>query len=314
MKYLCPKKNAAVTGRRKYAVFGNCQAPIIAEFLETSPKFKSMFEKIGLLAVHEISPQQMEDFKKNLSTLSLFIYQNVKRVNFDTNSILAILPKECIKISIPSLFFNAYNPEVTYIRESQASINYHDRLQLKLIGDYDSFEKVLLDSTDFYPKAFSERCLELSIAELQRRETEQGIHVPMSDYIASGFRDERLFHVLNHPSQELLRVLCMRILKYLGFAPNVDQCVDGYNLDRWQFPIYRSHFCNLGLKFDNTDNYVWNGGVYTPKEFFDRQMKYYSTIPTGLLNEQNFEFVNPMLRVWDLAAEFDYPKTDIGAQ
>ena len=232
----------------------------------------------------------------------------------DTDLILQLLPERCIRISIPSLFFNAYNPEVTYIRESHSNIVYHDRLQLKLINCFEKFHAVLIESQDYYPKEFSEKCLELSLSELKRREVDQKIDIPISDYIEARFRDERLFHVLNHPSRNLLKVLSGRILKYLGIDERIDINLTNYNLDQWQFPIYKSHFLNLNLKFDNPAHYVWNGELSSPKDFFNRQIKYYSTLLPATLAEQSFQFRNPVIRRWDLAAEFDYPISDVEAK
>jgi hypothetical protein len=303
-------ENTSLKKRGWYAVFGNCQAPLIADFLETSPKFNSFFSKIELPGVHEITGQQLNDFKNKAKSLSIFIYQNVKRDHFDTESIISLLPENCIKISIPSLFFNAYNPEVAYIRESRANIVYHDRLQLKLINDFDFFQDALLSSLNYYPEDFSKECLRLSMGELRRRELDQNIKIPISDYILEKYQFERLFHVLNHPSQDLIKTLSVRILKYLGIGSEIDQVISSYYLDRWQFPVYRSHFNNLGLVFDNPSIYRWDGVPYTPEDFFNRQKKYYSTIPFEILAQQSFDFIPPVLRSWDLAAEFDFKKTD----
>lgn len=253
---------------------------------------------------------QLDDFQKQLKNIKVFIYQNVNRENFNTKEILERLPADCIKLSIPSLFFNAYNPEVTYIRESREKIVYHDRLQLKLINNYSLFEQVLLNDQNFYPKSFSQNCYALSINELKNRELNQNISVPISDYIEEKYREERLFHVLNHPSQSLIKVLSERILHRIGLPAKVDSSIPSYYLDKWQFPIYKSHFDNLELKFENSGFYFWDGIVNSPKVFFEKQRDYYSKLSKELLSEQAFSFAPPMLRTWDLAAEFDFQKID----
>lgn len=307
--------NKTITSiRGEYVVFGNCQAPFVADFLEASPGFSEKFRKRVIPGVHEMTPEQFSDFKNSVGNVALFIFQNVKRPMFDTDSILQLLPERCIKISIPSLFFNAYNPEVTYIRESHSNIVYHDRLQLKLINCFEKYQTALIESQDYYPEEFSEKCLELSLTELKRREVDQKIDIPVSDYIEARFRDERLFHVLNHPSKDLLKLLSGRILKYLGIDERIDINLTNYNLDQWQFPIYKSHFLNLNLKFDNPACYVWDGERLSPKDFFSRQIKYYSTLLPATLAEQSFHFRSLVIRRWDLAAEFDYPTADFVQQ
>lgn len=292
-------------------VYGNCQAPVLASFLETSEAFTRRFQCIHVPGIHEMTSEQMAALMANLDRISLFIYQPVRRPGFNTDTLMAALSQRCLRIAIPSLFFNSYNPEVAYLRESEATLFYHDRLQLGMIDDYDAFERALVFSEDVYSRAFSERCIEISIGELARRERDNCIDVPMSDFIVDRFREERLFHVLNHPTQGLLRALAARILGVLGLDQQIATAVRDYGLDRWQFPIYRSHYQNAGFSFDNPYCYAWNGQPMTIREFFDNQSRYYATVPERLLRQQKFTLNTPLLRNWDLAAEFQ--SSDVGA-
>lgn len=305
-KFLRQKK------RKRYAVYGNCQVKILASFLDSSVGFSAKFERWHLPGIHIMSPVQLDEFMASISDIELFIYQPVKRPVFDVDKILEALPDSCIKISIPSLFFNSYNPEVSYLRESASKLFYHDRFLLQHLRSYEEFERSLMVSDDWYPYDFSLRCIEIAIHELRRRERNHSINVIMSNYIENNFRDHRLFNVLNHPSQELIRVLAVNVLDYIGIDSVIDDVVLDYDLDLWQFPIYKSHYKNCGFSFGEVYHYVWDGIRLTPREFFDRQAAYYATLSPKILERQKFELSNPRLNNWDMAGEFASSNPELG--
>lgn len=294
------------SSKGRYVVFGNCQATFVADFLDTSSKFIEKFERIQIPGVHEMNELEYQRLKNELQSVSLFIYQPVDRGYLKSKELLEILPDQCVKISIPSLFFNSYNPEVTYIRESDSIIQYHDRIQLKYIENYHDFFNNKFLSPDFFPLDFSQKCVKASIFELRKREGEQKIDIQMSDYIENNYRNERLFHVLNHPTQRLLCKMSQEIINYLMLNDNVSERIDNFFLDYWQFPIYLSHYKNLEINFPDPPVYRWNGELMSPEKFFDKQVNFYAKQNQVTLDAQIFNFVEPKLKSWDLAAEFEY--------
>jgi hypothetical protein len=290
--------------RAKYAIFGNCQTSVIREFIESSSGFSQRFERVDIPAIHEMTEGGFMSFLEGAHDLSLLIYQHVKRPGFSSRELLGAIRSDCTQVSIPSLFFNSYNPEVAYLRGSTSRLFYHDRLQMAVIEDYRAFAKSLMFDEDLYSSDFSYQCVELSFSEMMKRERENNVDVLMSDYIMERYKIERLFHVMNHPSQSLLRMLSSRILDKLRIRGNFASVVPGYDLDRWEFPIYFSHYQNCGFQFENPYRYVWDGVVVSLREFHAMQATYYASLSPHVLKGQRFSLEKPRLYGWDLAAEF----------
>lgn len=291
--------------KKLFAVYGNCQSEPLKSFLLTSQEFSSRWESLEIPAIHLMTNEQLDSFKNNLNKLSLVIYQNVKRGEFSTENILNSLPSHCCQISIPSLFFNGYNPEIAYLRQSRSQLFYHDRIMLKHIEEYETFCKLLL-SDDYFSKSFSLDCVNAGIEELEIREHNQNLTIIISDFIQENFRKARLFHILNHPTSILLKELANRILCYLGISANFENTDSVPALDGFQFPIYRSHYQNLDLEFENEIAYIWAGRTYSLQDFFSLRKKQYSKIDLDFARNDEFAFRKPSIRGWDLAGELKF--------
>jgi len=159
---------------------------------------------------------------------------------------------------------------------------------------------------DYFPRRLSMECIEASLDELEIRERKQGLQVRISDFIATSYRHKRLFHVLNHPSATLLRELAVRICLFLGLNGNVEENVPVGPLDRWQFPIYHSHYNNLGLSFENRFEYLWAGTLYTIEDFFAFRKTQYASLDVEFAKDDAFAFRKPNVRGWDLAGELQF--------
>ncbi len=210
--------------KKLFAVYGNCQSKALARFLMTCPRFAKEWRCHAFPGIHVTTSEQLASFKSQLPKLSLLIYQNVNRGERATSEILPLLPRNCIQLGIPSLFFNGYNPEVAYVRQSRAALFYHDRIMLSHIDEFEKFRDLLVRE-DFFPTSFSKDCVDVSLEELAIRERKQELEITISEFIAENYRHTRLFHVLNHPTAFLLRELARRLLVYLGIEPLLDETV-----------------------------------------------------------------------------------------
>lgn len=296
--------------KQLYTVYGNCQAEQLPSFLNTSKNFSENFEYLPIVGMYRMTDLEFSDFLNRLPDLDLLIYQNVSaaRGKFAIENILSRLNKSALKMSIPSLFFTGYNPEVTYIRlREQGMLFYHDRNLYQRIKDnlVERYKHELLKDERYFPENFSQTCLDLTLNELKMREINQKIDIVISDFIEENYQIHRLFHILNHPSSLLLRELANRILSTLGIS---DKCQ--YNgsinpLENFQFPIYRSHYLNLGIQFDNPSNFVFDGISYTVEDFIASTRIRYSGFSDSMIeeNSKKFCFTVPQVRGWDLAME-----------
>jgi hypothetical protein len=209
-----------------------------------------------------------------------------------------------MKISIPSLFFTGYNPEVAYLRDnSLQTLHYIDRIFWKLwtSGDQKKLSKKI-NSETLFPTWFSESCIRTSINEAKSREISKKITIPMSDFIENNFQKYRLFYVLNHPSSVTMAELSNRILSHLGFSDRLplDLRIDEGVMKNFSFPIYNSHHRNMRLSFERGKHVFFEDlSVEKYIEIFSKRLNDISSLIESQSNHMQFSFVPPVSRSED---------------
>lgn len=289
-----------------FSVYGNCQAESIARCLESCPEFAERFDYLELPPVYYMTSKRLQEFACQASKMGLLIFMNSHAGEFPSSDIVALIPDTCERICIPSLFFNGYNPEIAYLRQPGSVLFYHDRIMLQYIHDFDGFKGRLLVDEDFFPESFSKDCVDASLTELAGRERKHNMDVRITDFIAEHYQRHRLFHVMNHPSVALIREVTARILGLLGITLNPGSVVPVGALDSWQFPIYRSHFLNLGIMFDNTPEYWRLGSRLSVEEFFQVRKADYEVLDLDFAKRDLFSFTRPVFRGEDMASGFQF--------
>ena len=164
--------------------------------------------------------------------------------DFCTESVLArMLKPSCRAISVPSPYFSGYFPDslspadlLRLVPDNSSS----SLLSRACFPDY-SFYRGLFDgataltastaSTDnvetlqlvarlsdpgLLPASRVRENAAWSLAQLRAREVQNGVDVPLSDYIERNWRRVRLFHTTNHPTPALFRHVVTRQAELLG--------------------------------------------------------------------------------------------------
>jgi ribosomal protein S18 len=286
---------------KKFTVYGNCQARVIASVLSSSKVFKSEFEYFDIKAVHLMTPNELEFFiEQILPQLDLFIFQPVSNKcnndeRYSTNYLLSKLKSDAISISFPSCYFRGYNPEMKRTKlikhgVDQDEFNYHDQNLIKnFLSENIVSPEDFLSSDCFYSEDFSYQAVEESITELELRESnmfgsERQIDIKVSQFIRDNYQKQRLFYTFNHPSTALLIYIGKAILRLLEFEDEI-----GYRKDPFAHtihPIYKSHYQNLKLKFDNPMVYKINNQEYQDTNFIQKYISYYSKIPKKSIEQK----------------------------
>jgi hypothetical protein len=286
---------------KKFTVYGNCQARVLASVLSSSKIFKGEFEYLDIKAVHLMTPKDLEfTIEEILPQLDLFIFQPVsKKCNNDerysTNYLLQKLKSDVISVSFPSCYFTGYNPELKRAKLIKSGVNedefnYHDQNLIKYflssnIPDPESF----MLSDYFYSEDFSFQAVEESIKELETRElnifdSDQQINIKISQFIRDNYQKQRLFYTFNHPSKALLIYLGKAILHFLEIEDEI-----AYRKDPFAHtihPIYKSHYQNLKLKFDNPTAYKINNQEYQHTDYVQKNIDYYNKISKKVIEQK----------------------------
>jgi hypothetical protein len=286
---------------KKFTVYGNCQARVLASVLNSSKIFKGKFEYLDIKAVHLMTPKDLEfTIEEILPQLDLFIFQPVsKKCNNDerysTNYLLQKLKSDVISVSFPSCYFTGYNPELKRAKLIKSGVNedefnYHDQNLIKyfLSSNIPNPELFML-SDYFYSEDFSFQAVEESIKELETRElnvfdSDQQIDIKISQFIRDNYQKQRLFYTFNHPSKALLVHLGKAILHFLEIEDEITYRKDPFA--HTIHPIYKSHYQNLKLKFDNPTGYKINNQEYQHTNYIQKNIDYYSKVSKKIIEQK----------------------------
>jgi hypothetical protein len=286
---------------KKYTVYGNCQARVLASVLNSSKIFKSQFEYLDVKAVHKMTPKDLEcTINEVLPQLDLLIFQPVSEKyqnneRYSTNYLLQKLKSDAMSISFPSCYFSGYNPELKrtkLIKEgvNKDEFNYHDKNLIKyFLSEKIADSEYIIFGDDFYSKEFSCQAVEESIKELEKRElsifgSERQIDIKVSQFIRDNYQKERLFYTFNHPSKALFIYLGKAILRFLGIEDRIALYKDPFA--HTIYPIYKSHYQNLKLQFDNTTVYKIENQEYQYTDFIQKYIDYYSKISREIIEQK----------------------------
>ena len=204
----------------KVAILANCQARPLATLLtEIQPGIE--ISSMGI--VHLIKDEQEAEYSEALAAADVIIAQQVA-TNYPCQFVTTNRLRERYGdkvMSIVNLYYAGYNPEIMYLRLQGGTLapplgDYHLKGIVQSWGDglgvSDCISNCL--SIEYNQTLFSE-VAEQSLLELKRRETETSI--PIVDFIEQHQSSTKLFHVMNHPVNDLLIEYAKRIVARLGF-------------------------------------------------------------------------------------------------
>lgn len=279
--------------KKKFAVYGNCQAGPIGALLLNNEQFKAQFELVKFpKPVYMLKDSDWPSIHEIISTLDLFIYQQVGDAfgaTLSSDNLVANTKASAICVSYPSIFFNAYFPQINYLRHLPPQVNqfseYHDMVILESfllnqnVSEAAQRAKAICLDPDFYSPKEVLQFGRNSVEELKRREA--NLHTQISDFLQKYWQDEQLFFSMNHPSRRVLLEVCDQILKLLNIS---ERFIPGAyeHLGETILPVYQSISTHLN-KAPLLDNVKMNGAVVSLNEYIDRQLKSYEGIDSTKL-------------------------------
>tara|TARA_B100000700_G_C15038434_1_gene854005 strand:+ start:1108 stop:2121 length:1014 start_codon:yes stop_codon:yes gene_type:complete len=234
--------------KKKYSVYGNCQANPLGNVLQTNTEFAESWEFVPFpKPSFELRKGDWEDVEMLLRELDLFITQNVGESHgiFSSSNLASHLKANAKVIRIPNAYFSGYMPEVVYFRAGEPYVtkfcDYHDAnfLAFFMEDPVNAVQKTVKAATNrsHYSEEFVLDNAMTSISELKRREEECDVFV--SDYIEKNWRNDILFYSINHPRTVVLSHMASQILKLLNQSTG-DVHDDYEYLDNTRPPIYES--------------------------------------------------------------------------
>lgn len=193
-------------------IHANCQGDPLRFLLESTPAFAHAFE------VRKYTNYLRESIPADeLARCSLLLYQELPDTwgEHATSALVQLLPPGAQALKIPNMFFNGYWPLWT----NQTHLAYGDLLLEHLAGLGLGPSEIL----HVYLKGSIAAKFDLTAlvqASRQREERkEEGVVTPTLPLIDSYWREEQLFHTVNHPGPRLMLHVADGVLRALDMPP-----------------------------------------------------------------------------------------------
>jgi len=286
--------------KKKFTVYGNCQAPALAKFLGHYESFSDSYEYIDVKQVNIMTDKDISVFHTVIPELDLLIYQPISNSYknnpmFGHMNIINKLKSKCIHISFPVCFFLGYHSELTTIKNTPAVFTFNDQKTEFLVHDKNivryflenkSIDEIasLISKRDYYSVEFLTANLRQTIDELRRRELQHNIDVPISKFIEDNYTRVKLFRQFNHPRYELFVHISKRILSILNLSTESSFYFDPLH-KALSVPLYPSTYANLGVEFTDIDHYMIRGQVMTKREVIAQYCEGYNSIDRQVLED-----------------------------
>lgn len=260
-------------------IYTNCQGGAIEKYLAFHPTFNQEYEtQFVMLDRNTLSQPMSDEIKDRLSRTDLFIHMHLTPASgivrfsrlapllaqeYQTDTIInELLPKDCVRVSIPNAHFEGYHLE--YCREPRflqtvteqnpvGTFFYGNRSLINLIKKSAPLtsKKIAeiikhLNRGDLYSSSEIDGSFRRSIGILRQREAICDVQV--ADLIVDNFIDRHLFHSVNHPSAFIMNHIVAGILKKAGLQPM--SYVDKEFFNSLQVPIAPCVLKHYGFKFN----------------------------------------------------------------
>lgn len=197
-------------------VYGNCQAEALRVSLATA----GTVESVRMPPVHELTLQDLPQLDRLLGWADVLVAQSVARdyrgLPLGTRQVAARLRRGARVVLVPNYFSTALYPEQVLVRHEDPEVSdpplvpYHDVRRLGAAAGWSGPTEP--------PGAVVREGAEASLAELRRRETEQGSLV-ISDVVRG--TGAQAGWTVDHPGNPVLLALAQRVLDEVGAGGEV---------------------------------------------------------------------------------------------
>lgn len=257
-------------------MYGNCQMRMMHRVL-LNTKLVDEYD-ITYVACYDDKLNNVDclDISKFDLIITQPIYEHLEHKS--TSSVLKNKKKDCIVIIIPSLYFNFYFLNLTYLKiENDKNVDqliypdaYHDKNLVNLFLKYSKDEKTIFEkyreivlSNNFYSQDFYFKNYKKSINDLKERFLNYSnlykdfnpiYFIEITNFIEKNYRNDLIWYSTIHPKYNpVLRFICSEILSILN--RNIDLpdqiCEEIYNS---QLPLYQSISSSVSF---NTKKYIF---------------------------------------------------------
>lgn len=237
-------------------LIGNCQIRPFEHSLKLAGAHVSYKAIVHLLNALEEQALQEELYSADV-IITQQISDSFRWPYVHTSRIIADYKDKTLVIL--NLFYQAYNPELCYVRLPKGTArgplgDYHLLTLLEAWHKTGSVAEGLhnLSDAEYNAQRYSS-ALERTLIELTRREQTANVHIV--EYILETQSHAKLFHTMNHPANILLHEYASRIARALDLNPPACGFQAPEHLGAFQLPTNPVARSGLKLAFNDRKNY-----------------------------------------------------------
>lgn len=229
-------------------IHANCQGDPLRFLLESTPAFARVYE-VRKYTNYLREPIPAED----LAHCGLLLFQELSSAwgEHATASLLQLLPPGAQRLKLPNMFFNGYWPLWT----NHTHLAYGDLLLEHLAGlGLGPSEILHVYLRGDITTKFDLPALVLASRQREERK-EEGVVAPTLSLIDTYWREEQLFHTVNHPGPRLTLHVADEVLRALGMPPVPDSARRAWAAQPEEFiqPIHPQVGALYGLPFAHAE-------------------------------------------------------------
>ncbi len=241
------------TENKKLMVFiqANCQSHALRNIFQKVDRLHSKYEIMDVKPVHLWKDEDRDSIFSKIKECDIFLHQPIFEQHFGkfaSDNLKKHLKDSAISVSFPNLYFTGYHPQAFYLKDDTGKnifepFDYHDRNIVEFFKQGLNAKKMVekIQDESFYSQEEIKENIELSLKDLENRE--KFTSIKMSPIIRNQMKGKKLFHIFNHPTNEMIFILMNKILDRLGddlLVYNEMQQFPNEMLGQIQFPVYKS--------------------------------------------------------------------------
>jgi len=285
----------------KCLFIGICQLEAVAKILLTVPTFASIYQDYKIYTIFTLEPTEMERIlNEEVPKADLVISQPVSKY-YKNNPIFSSvvlrnkISKGAKHLIMANCYFTGYDPcpfQSTNLNKEiiiKDGMSYFPSLSLEQILDGDIQEACKRwCALDAYTIDELNRNIENTLTELKSREQkifeeDFPADIIISDFITNNYKKKYLFHTYNHPTNELLYELVIRILDRLYISHGKIEYPREL-LGEISIPPAPGVYFNTKMNFEYP-MIVFGGKKYTTKLFMMHCVEILKTTPDELRSQ-----------------------------
>lgn len=246
---------------KNIVLYANCQGIGLQYFLKLSSDIKKVYNIYHIRIDKLVFKEEDINFQL-IKDADIFIYQHLKDKHdiINTNNIISYLKPNCIKISFPYIYNNAFYPfkgplnlEKSHLSKDTSIIFNNSKSITDLIDDNLSLDQIIeLFNNNKINYNYNERFKQTMNL---LKENEENCNIKVSKFIETNFSKTRLFLLENHPTSLVFLEVVNNILEILNFNKlNIKIGLNDAGLPGGILPIHNSVVRDLDLNYKEDYN------------------------------------------------------------